>query len=232
MPAGAFRAIVGESFAEIFFSNATALGMPCVVAPHDAVEAAMSAVEREPGTSVTVDLVTLRFESATSRGPCAMPASAREAFLAGTWDATALLTADFDEVRAVAARLPYGFETATAMAWLQAATEPAPDWRPSRRRLTPSRPSCDRDELPRGVRVRVDVAVHQPQLPPHAQFRDPDRNQLLASDLGRGQPAGQDGHAQPHFHRAFDRVEARQRDHDVEGRVFLFEDAQHPFARR
>ena len=39
--------------------------------------------------------------------PCAMPDSAREAFLSGVWDATALLTADFDEVRAVAARLPY-----------------------------------------------------------------------------------------------------------------------------
>ncbi len=38
---------------------------------------------------------------------CAMPAAARSAFLAGTWDATALLTADFDAVRAAAARLPY-----------------------------------------------------------------------------------------------------------------------------
>jgi len=36
-----------------------------------------------------------------------MPASAREALMAGTWDATAMLTADFDEVRATASRLPY-----------------------------------------------------------------------------------------------------------------------------
>ena len=39
--------------------------------------------------------------------PCTMPAAARLAFLAGTWDASALLTADFDAVRAAAARLPY-----------------------------------------------------------------------------------------------------------------------------
>lgn len=106
-----FRAIVGESFAEIFFSNATALGMPCVTAAHDVVSAAMSAIEREPGTSVTVNLVTLTVRAGAESWPCAMPASAREAFLSGTWDATALLTMDFDAVRAVAARLPYGFDT-------------------------------------------------------------------------------------------------------------------------
>jgi hypothetical protein len=36
-----------------------------------------------------------------------MPASAREGFLSGTWDATALLTADYDVVRQAASRLPY-----------------------------------------------------------------------------------------------------------------------------
>jgi hypothetical protein len=36
-----------------------------------------------------------------------MPAAAREAFLDGSWDATGLLLERFDEVEAVAARLPY-----------------------------------------------------------------------------------------------------------------------------
>jgi hypothetical protein len=37
----------------------------------------------------------------------ALPAAAREAFLEGSWDATGLLLDRYDEVRAVAARLPY-----------------------------------------------------------------------------------------------------------------------------
>jgi len=102
-----FRAVVGESFAEIFFSNATALGLPCVTADRDAVDALMRACERDPGLMVTVDLVTMGVRAGAQAWPVAMPAPAREAFLAGTWDATALLTADFDAVRAVAARLPY-----------------------------------------------------------------------------------------------------------------------------
>jgi 3-isopropylmalate/(R)-2-methylmalate dehydratase small subunit len=102
-----FRAVVGESFAEIFFSNATALGMPCVTAARGAIEALMTACERTPGTVVGVDLAGLTVHVGDACWPVTMPAPAREAFLAGTWDATALLTADFDEVRAVEARLPY-----------------------------------------------------------------------------------------------------------------------------
>ena len=37
----------------------------------------------------------------------ACPPAAREAFLDGSWDATGLLLEHFDEVDAVAARLPY-----------------------------------------------------------------------------------------------------------------------------
>ena len=44
--------------------------------------------------------------------------------------------------------------------------------------------------------------------------------------------ARQDRDAEAHLHRAFDRIEARQRDDDVERRVLLLEDAQHPFAGR
>ena len=36
-----------------------------------------------------------------------MPPAAREAFLDGSWDATGLLLENYDEVRAVASRLPY-----------------------------------------------------------------------------------------------------------------------------
>ena len=101
------RAVVGESFAEIFFSNATALGMPCVAVSREDMAAIMAAVERDRGADVQVDLEGMRVTIGSAVWPATLPASAREAFLSGTWDATALLTADFDAVRAVAARLPY-----------------------------------------------------------------------------------------------------------------------------
>jgi len=109
-------AIVGESFAEIFFSNATALGVPCVSVRPEGVQALMALVERDPAAIVSIDLEGMVVTSGDLEAACAMPAAARNALLAGTWDATALLTADFAAVRAAAARLPYigGFPPARA----------------------------------------------------------------------------------------------------------------------
>jgi 3-isopropylmalate/(R)-2-methylmalate dehydratase small subunit len=101
------RAIVGESFSEIFFGNSVALGMPCVSAAPETLQALMTAVENEPSTELVVDLDVMTVHSNGATYPIALPAPARDAFLSGTWDATALLLADFKQVRAVADRLPY-----------------------------------------------------------------------------------------------------------------------------
>jgi len=102
-----FRAIVGESFSEIFFGNSVALGMPCVSAAPGAVAALMAAIAADPGTELTIDLETLTVAYGAAVHDVTVPAAARDSFLAGTWDATALLLDRFDEVEAVARRLPY-----------------------------------------------------------------------------------------------------------------------------
>jgi 3-isopropylmalate/(R)-2-methylmalate dehydratase small subunit len=101
------RAIVGESFSEIFFGNSVALGMPCLtVGAHDA-EALLSAVEADPQAEVRVSVGAQSVEIGGARYRASVPAGAREAFTRGTWDATGLLLDDFDQVRRVAANLPY-----------------------------------------------------------------------------------------------------------------------------
>ena len=44
-----FRAIIAESFAEIFFGNSTTLGMPCVSASREDIESLGAAIEEDPG---------------------------------------------------------------------------------------------------------------------------------------------------------------------------------------
>jgi 3-isopropylmalate/(R)-2-methylmalate dehydratase small subunit len=101
------KAVVGEVFSEIFFGNSVQLGLPCLTVSHDDVERLMAAVEADPATAIDVDVVALRVGSGGTTTSATMPAAAHEALTTGLWDGTGLLLADFDQVRELAASLPY-----------------------------------------------------------------------------------------------------------------------------
>ena len=101
------RAVIGQSFSEIFFGNAVALGMPCPTASPQTVQALMDIVERDPTTTLTMDLSSMRVTANGRDYELSLQPGTRDAFLNGSWDATGLLLENFDEVHAVAARLPY-----------------------------------------------------------------------------------------------------------------------------
>ena len=100
------RGILGESFSEIFFGNSVALGLPCVTLARDDVRALQDLVDARPRTVLELDLERRTVTAADRAFPSSMPDGAREAFLSGRWDSLGLLLERFDEVRAVAARLP------------------------------------------------------------------------------------------------------------------------------
>ena len=101
------KALVGESFADIFFGNCVALGIPCVTAAEADVLALMAAVEEDPARDLTVDIdaLTVRYRGTTYS--VQLPAGVRTQLLEGTWDATRILVQAIDQVRTTAARLPY-----------------------------------------------------------------------------------------------------------------------------
>ena len=101
------QAIVGESFAEIFFGNCTALGIPCVTTDEAAIAALMARVTQHPDTPVQVDLTAMTVSAGDLSFPGQMPAGARQQLLAGTWDTTGELLAAREAVAGVAAQLPY-----------------------------------------------------------------------------------------------------------------------------
>lgn len=101
------RAVIGQSFSEIFFGNSVALGMPCPTTARESTDALLAIVEQDPTAEIAVDLEGMTVTAAGRTFDIALPAAAREAFLEGSWDATGLLLDRYDEVRAVAARLPY-----------------------------------------------------------------------------------------------------------------------------
>jgi 3-isopropylmalate/(R)-2-methylmalate dehydratase small subunit len=101
------RAVVGESFSEIFFGNSVALGMPCLTVSARDAEDLLAAVEANPTADVALSVSEQTVEVNGRKYQASIPAGAREAFTRGTWDATGLLLDDFDQVKAVAKSLPY-----------------------------------------------------------------------------------------------------------------------------
>jgi 3-isopropylmalate/(R)-2-methylmalate dehydratase small subunit len=102
-----FRAVVGESFSEIFFGNSVALGMPCVTAAPVDVDRVQRLVEDRPDVELVVDLGSQALRYGELTVPISMNPAARESFLDGSWDATGLLLDRFDEVEATMRKLPY-----------------------------------------------------------------------------------------------------------------------------
>ncbi|MGH9163847.1 MAG: 3-isopropylmalate dehydratase small subunit [Vicinamibacteraceae bacterium] len=101
------RAVVGESFSEIFFGNSVALGLPCVAVAAEDASSLMDLAERSPSTSVDLDLEELVLTAGERAVALRMSPAAQEALVSGAWDATGLLLENPEQVKATAARLPY-----------------------------------------------------------------------------------------------------------------------------
>jgi 3-isopropylmalate/(R)-2-methylmalate dehydratase small subunit len=101
------RALVGESFSEIFFGNAVMMGLPAVTAAPADVAALQAAIDRDPKTLVYVNLEEMTAATGDLKFPVQMPDAARQALLTGQWDGLGLLLADYDVVKRHTARLPY-----------------------------------------------------------------------------------------------------------------------------
>jgi 3-isopropylmalate/(R)-2-methylmalate dehydratase small subunit len=101
------RAVVGESFSEIFFGNSVALGMPCLTVNAQDAEALLAAAETDPTLELVISISRETVSAGGKSYHAAIPAGAREALTTGSWDATGALVDNFEEVRAVAKNLPY-----------------------------------------------------------------------------------------------------------------------------
>jgi hypothetical protein len=83
------------------------LGMPCFTTDPASVEALQSLVEREPDTAIEARVDTGAISAGALRLTGQMPQALRDAFVSGQWNPTAMLLAEFDQVKRVAGNLPY-----------------------------------------------------------------------------------------------------------------------------
>ncbi len=100
------RAVVAESFAEIFFGNSSGIGMPCVCATHEDLLTAQQITTEQPDTEWVLDLAAMTLSCPAATLPVTMPAEPREALMQGRWDAVVELMNAPEAVAALAAALP------------------------------------------------------------------------------------------------------------------------------
>ena len=101
------QAIVGESFAEIFFGNCVAMGIPCVTADAATIKQLQETVAAKPQVPLTLDLETMQVQWGEFTVGVEMSQGDRQMLTTGTWDACGQLIAQANQIQATAARLPY-----------------------------------------------------------------------------------------------------------------------------
>jgi 3-isopropylmalate/(R)-2-methylmalate dehydratase small subunit len=102
-----FRAFIGESFAEIFAGNCTALGLPYALLDADDLAALMDAVVLDPEQTVLLDLEARTVTSRAGTVAAQIPDGVRRQLLEGSWNATRVLLDAGDAIEATSARIPY-----------------------------------------------------------------------------------------------------------------------------
>jgi 3-isopropylmalate/(R)-2-methylmalate dehydratase small subunit len=104
-----FRAIIAESFAEIFFGNSTTLGIPCVKMSKEDIADLAALIEKTPSIQVTLDLTESKVttDDVDFAAQFSLPGHAREPLMNGRWDSIADLVDGLEDVKARVAAIPY-----------------------------------------------------------------------------------------------------------------------------
>jgi len=101
------KAIVGQSFAEIFFGNCVAIGVPCLIAEPAAIQQLQMLIKSRPETVITVNLAAMTVNSMDQSIPVQMNEGSKQMFAEGTWDNCGQLVSNAESVKATASKLPY-----------------------------------------------------------------------------------------------------------------------------
>lgn len=101
------KAVVGESFAEIFAGNCVKLGIPAVRVNEDNIKAMQEKTMKMPTLEWTIDLVTQSISGDSTNIQLELPEQHRKALMNGTWDSTDLLLGNMNLVQQLSEKLPY-----------------------------------------------------------------------------------------------------------------------------
>ncbi len=100
-------AIIGESFAEIFFGNCLAMGIPCVTTSSSNIKSIQNLIQENPQIAMILDLEDLKVRCGRYSSAVKIDSGARNMLVSGKWDTCSLLTKNNAEIQATSEKLPY-----------------------------------------------------------------------------------------------------------------------------
>ena len=100
------KAIIGESFAEIFYSNCIAIGVPCFTLTRKDIKALQDKAEKE-NLFLELDIKNVIAKEGSIKHNLEIKESSKNMFLSGEWDATSTLLNNIKLIEAKMYDLPY-----------------------------------------------------------------------------------------------------------------------------
>ena len=100
------KAIIGESFADIFYSNCIAIGIPCFTLPKTSIKKIQKYII-DKNLFLDIDLVKSQAISKDFNLNLEMKETSKKMFLSGEWDATSKLLENEDLIEEKFNDLPY-----------------------------------------------------------------------------------------------------------------------------
>lgn len=100
-------AVIGESYAEIFFGNCVALGIPCLTASGADIAKLKKAVATDATLEVKIDIEAGTASAGSETIQVSLPDGAKKQLTTGRWDSSAELLEGKAATANTAAKLPY-----------------------------------------------------------------------------------------------------------------------------
>ena len=101
------RAIIGQSFAEIFYGNCLALGIPCATASIDKINSLQKNIETNPKSIFNLNLNEQSISNKESVWSIKIEPGPLKMLTSGSWDATSELISQRSKLKEKMSRIPY-----------------------------------------------------------------------------------------------------------------------------
>lgn len=101
-----YKAVIAESFAEIFYGNSSVLGLVCITMPKAEISEFASYIEKNPDTEVIIDIEKAEIKAGDKIYKAGIKPALQKSLLDGTYDTIYELMKNKDKIEEMDKNLP------------------------------------------------------------------------------------------------------------------------------